>query len=116
MPRSTANIRSRARRLPPPARQGWRGDSQTPVPRKSDRILTQTDTIAAHQVIRISTVTKVGERDVIKVKPFARVMANLRWPPATAPARCPPIIRSSFSAANPERPPPVEQPHRRPGR
>jgi murein DD-endopeptidase MepM/ murein hydrolase activator NlpD len=52
-------------------------ETQTNGTRKTDRILTQTDTFASHQVIRVSTVTKVGERDIIKVKPFARVMANL---------------------------------------
>lgn len=63
---------------PVPARDGTAtSDSGSNAGRKSDRILTQTDTVAAHQVIRVSTTTKVGEKDVIKVKPFARVMANL---------------------------------------
>ena len=52
--------------------------SQTSTKQKSDRILIQTDTIEAHQVIRVSTTTKVGDKDVIKVKPFARVLASLQ--------------------------------------
>jgi murein DD-endopeptidase MepM/ murein hydrolase activator NlpD len=84
--------------------------SPSNVPRKADRILTQTDAIAAHQVIRVSTVTKVGERDVIKVKPFARVMANLALIAGDRAGDVPdynPI--KIFSEANPE-PAAVEQP------
>lgn len=52
-------------------------DAQTST-KKTDRILVQTDTMEAHQVIRVSTTTKVGDKDVIKVKPFARVLSSLQ--------------------------------------
>jgi murein DD-endopeptidase MepM/ murein hydrolase activator NlpD len=85
-------------------------DSQTNTTRKSDRILTQSDAIASHQVIRISTVTKIGERDVVKVKPFAHVLANLALVAGDLADKVPdynPI--KIFAEANPE-PAAVESP------
>ena len=52
-------------------------DSQSNAVSKADRILMEANELASRQVVRISTTTKVGDKDVIKVKPFARVMANL---------------------------------------
>jgi murein DD-endopeptidase MepM/ murein hydrolase activator NlpD len=45
--------------------------------RKSDRLPPVTDSNAARQVIRITTMTKVGEREVPRVKPLTRVSSNL---------------------------------------
>ena len=45
--------------------------------RKSDRLPPVTDSNAARQVIRTTTMTKVGEREVPRVKPFTRVSSNL---------------------------------------
>jgi len=45
--------------------------------RKSDRLPPVTDTNAARQVIRITTMTKVGEREVPRVKPLTRISSNL---------------------------------------
>jgi len=45
--------------------------------RKSDRLPPVTDINAARQVIRTTTMTKVGEREVPRVKPFTRVSSNL---------------------------------------
>lgn len=45
--------------------------------RKSDRLPPLTDSNAARQVIRITTMTKVGEREVPRVKPLTRVSSNL---------------------------------------
>jgi murein DD-endopeptidase MepM/ murein hydrolase activator NlpD len=45
--------------------------------RKSDRLPPITDSNAARQVVRITTMTRVGEREVPRVKPFTRVSSNL---------------------------------------
>jgi murein DD-endopeptidase MepM/ murein hydrolase activator NlpD len=45
--------------------------------RKSDRLPPITDSNAARQVIHITTMTKVGEREVPRVKPLTRVSSNL---------------------------------------
>ena len=47
------------------------------IARKSDRLPPVTESNAARQVIRITTMTKVGEREVPRVKPFTRVSSNL---------------------------------------
>jgi murein DD-endopeptidase MepM/ murein hydrolase activator NlpD len=47
------------------------------IARKSDRLPPVTDSNAARQVIRITAMTKVGEREVPRVKPFTRVSSNL---------------------------------------
>jgi len=80
-------------------------DSQSNIPRKTDRILTEADTISSHQVLRISTVTKSGDRDVIKVKPYARVLATLSLSPGDRSADVPPFNPLSiFEQANNEQP------------
>jgi murein DD-endopeptidase MepM/ murein hydrolase activator NlpD len=45
--------------------------------RKSDRLPPVTESNAARQVIRITTMTKVGEREVPRVKPLTRISSNL---------------------------------------
>jgi murein DD-endopeptidase MepM/ murein hydrolase activator NlpD len=45
--------------------------------RKSDRLPPVSDSSGARQVIRITTMTKVGEREVPRVKPLTRVSSNL---------------------------------------
>src|SRR5262249_821563 len=45
--------------------------------RKRDRLPPATESNAARQVIRITAMTKVGEREVPRVKPFTRISSNL---------------------------------------
>src|SRR6266540_1028272 len=45
--------------------------------RKTDRLQSQAETHAARQVLRVSTTTKIGEREVVRMRPFVRVAANL---------------------------------------
>ncbi len=45
--------------------------------RKSDRLPPVGDTNVARQVIRTTTMTKIGEREVPRVRPFIRVSSNL---------------------------------------
>ncbi len=45
--------------------------------RKSDRLPPLTESNAARQILRITTMTKVGEREVPRVKPLTRISSNL---------------------------------------
>lgn len=58
--------------------------SQSNAGLKADRVLIQPDAIMAHQTIRLSTTTRVGDKEVIKVRPFTRVIANLALQPDAA--------------------------------
>ncbi|CAM5776742.1 membrane protein [Labrys miyagiensis] len=73
-------------------------ETQTNTSQKSDRILIQTDTMEAHQVIRISTTTKVGDKDVIKVKPFARVLASLQMASGSLASQVPAYNQQALAA------------------
>jgi murein DD-endopeptidase MepM/ murein hydrolase activator NlpD len=44
---------------------------------KSDRLPPPSESAAARQVVRVSTVTRVGNRDVMRVRPFVRIAGNL---------------------------------------
>jgi hypothetical protein len=45
--------------------------------RKSDRLPPAGESNASRQLIRISTTTRVGDREVVRVRPYVRVSANL---------------------------------------
>jgi murein DD-endopeptidase MepM/ murein hydrolase activator NlpD len=48
-----------------------------PTVRKSDRLPPMTEGSGARQVFRVTTMTKVGEREVPRVKPLTRISSNL---------------------------------------
>jgi murein DD-endopeptidase MepM/ murein hydrolase activator NlpD len=58
-----------------PALRGSLGNRITA--RKSDRLLPVGETNVARQIVRTTTMTKVGEREVPRVRPFIRVSSNL---------------------------------------
>jgi murein DD-endopeptidase MepM/ murein hydrolase activator NlpD len=45
--------------------------------KKSDRLPPPGEATAARSVVRVSTVTRVGNRDVMRVRPFVRISGNL---------------------------------------
>jgi murein DD-endopeptidase MepM/ murein hydrolase activator NlpD len=45
--------------------------------RKADRLPTPTESNATRNVIRVTTTTRVGDREVMRVKPYVRVVSNL---------------------------------------
>jgi murein DD-endopeptidase MepM/ murein hydrolase activator NlpD len=59
--------------------------------RKSDRLPPPSDTAAARQVVRVSTVTRVGNRDVMRVRPFVRIAGNLSMTTSELSAKIPPF-------------------------
>jgi murein DD-endopeptidase MepM/ murein hydrolase activator NlpD len=67
-----AHFAANPERVEPMLRGGNRATA-----RKSDRLPPVTESNVARQVIRITTMTKVGEREVPRVKPFTRISSNL---------------------------------------
>ncbi|MDO9561050.1 MAG: M23 family metallopeptidase [Bradyrhizobium sp.] len=58
---------------------------------KSDRLPPPGETTAARNVIRVSTVTRVGNRDVMRVRPFIRISGNLAMATSDLSAKIPPF-------------------------
>jgi murein DD-endopeptidase MepM/ murein hydrolase activator NlpD len=58
---------------------------------KSDRLPPPSESAAARQVVRVSTVTRVGNRDVMRVRPFIRISGNLALATSELSAKIPPF-------------------------
>ena len=58
---------------------------------KSDRLPPPGETSAARNVVRVSTVTRVGNRDVMRVRPFIRISGNLAMATSDLSAKIPPF-------------------------
>jgi murein DD-endopeptidase MepM/ murein hydrolase activator NlpD len=59
--------------------------------RKSDRLPPPGEQTAARSVVRVSTVTRVGNRDVMRVRPFIRISGNLSMTTSDLSAKIPPF-------------------------
>jgi murein DD-endopeptidase MepM/ murein hydrolase activator NlpD len=59
------------------ALRGTLAADRQPVTRKADKLQPPPETPSARQLIRVSLTTRVGEREVVRMRPFVRVMANL---------------------------------------
>jgi murein DD-endopeptidase MepM/ murein hydrolase activator NlpD len=58
---------------------------------KSDRLPPPGESAAARNVMRVSTVTRVGNRDVMRVRPFIRISGNLSMTTSDLSAKIPPF-------------------------
>jgi murein DD-endopeptidase MepM/ murein hydrolase activator NlpD len=58
---------------------------------KSDRLPPPGESTAARSVVRVSTVTRVGNRDVMRVRPFVRISGNLSLTTSDLSAKIPPF-------------------------
>ena len=58
---------------------------------KSDRLPPPSESTAARNVVRVSTVTRVGNRDVMRVRPFVRISGNLSMTTSDLSAKIPPF-------------------------
>src|ERR1700746_1053869 len=56
---------------------------------KSDRLPPPGEATAARNIVRVSTVTRVGNRDVMRVRPFMRISGKLSRPPSYLSAKIP---------------------------
>jgi murein DD-endopeptidase MepM/ murein hydrolase activator NlpD len=57
--------------------------------RKGDRINVLSENVLARQSLRVSTTVRVGEREIVRVRPFVRVATNLALAPSTVSANIP---------------------------
>jgi len=58
---------------------------------KSDRLPPPGESTAARSMVRVSTVTRVGNRDVMRVRPFVRISGNLSLSTSDLSAKIPPF-------------------------
>jgi murein DD-endopeptidase MepM/ murein hydrolase activator NlpD len=58
---------------------------------KADRLPPPGEATAARNVMRVSTVTRVGNRDVMRVRPFIRISGNLSMTTSDLSAKIPPF-------------------------
>jgi murein DD-endopeptidase MepM/ murein hydrolase activator NlpD len=58
---------------------------------KSDRLPPPGESTAARNVVRVSTVARVGNRDVMRVRPFVRISGNLSMTTSDLSAKIPPF-------------------------
>jgi murein DD-endopeptidase MepM/ murein hydrolase activator NlpD len=66
-------------------------NDRTNTLRKSDRLPPPGEQSASRNVVRISTVTRVGSRDVVRVRPFVRIAGNLSMATSDLSAKVPPF-------------------------
>jgi murein DD-endopeptidase MepM/ murein hydrolase activator NlpD len=59
--------------------------------RKSDRLPTAEEPLFARQVIRVSTITRAGNHEVVRVRPFVRIAGNLALTVSDLSANIPPF-------------------------
>jgi len=72
-------------------RGAFGANDKTASLRKSDRLPPPGDSTASRNVIRVSTVTRVGNRDVMRVRPFVRISGNLSMTTSELSAKIPPF-------------------------
>jgi murein DD-endopeptidase MepM/ murein hydrolase activator NlpD len=86
-------------------RGAFGANDKTASLRKSDRLPPPGDSTAARNVVRVSTVTRVGNRDVMRVRPFVRISGNLSMTTSDLSAKIPPFnaqrMLSDVGAATP---------------
>ncbi len=58
---------------------------------KSDRLPPPGEATAARNIVRVSTVTRVGNRDVMRVRPFVRISGNLSMTTSDLSSKIPPF-------------------------
>ncbi len=78
--------------------------------RKSDRLPPAGESNGARQVIRVTTMNRVGEREVVRVRPFVRVSANLSMTTSELTASIPAFNASKLLAAAGADGVPLEEP------
>ena len=59
--------------------------------RKSDRLPPPSESVAARQIVRVSQVARVGNRDIMKVRPHIRISGNLSMTTSELSVKIPPF-------------------------
>ena len=72
-------------------RGAFGANDRTATLHKSDRLPPPSESSASRNVQRVSTVTRVGNRDVMRVRPFIRISGNLSMTTSDLSSRIPPF-------------------------
>jgi murein DD-endopeptidase MepM/ murein hydrolase activator NlpD len=99
--------------VPEFARQALRaaGDRASNITRKADRMSLLVDHSTARQTLRVSTTTRVSDREIVRVRPFIRVATNLSTSPSEFASAVPafnPVKLMTEEDTRPEDGPQVE--------
>jgi murein DD-endopeptidase MepM/ murein hydrolase activator NlpD len=73
------------------ALRGAFGDRTGAISHKSDRLPPPAELSSLRRVVRVSTTSRVGNREIVRVKPFIRVAANLSLTVSELSANIPPF-------------------------
>jgi murein DD-endopeptidase MepM/ murein hydrolase activator NlpD len=72
-------------------RGAFGANDRTATLHKSDRLPPPGESSASRNVVRVSTVTRVGNRDVMRVRPFIRISGNLSMTTSDLSSKIPPF-------------------------
>src|SRR3954447_18779037 len=72
-------------------RGAFGANDRTATLHKSDRLPPPGESTASHNVVQVSTVTRVGNRDVMRVRPFVRISGNLSMTTSDLSSKIPPF-------------------------
>ena len=72
-------------------RGAFGANDRTATLHKSDRLPPPGESTASRNVVRVSTVTRVGNRDVMRVRPFVRISGNLSMTTSDLSSKIPPF-------------------------
>ena len=72
-------------------RGAFSANDRTATLHKSDRLPPPGESSASRNVVRVSTVTRVGNRDVMRVRPFVRISGNLSMTTSELSSKIPPF-------------------------
>ena len=72
-------------------RGAFGANDRTVTLHKSDRLPPPGESTASRNVVRVSTVTRVGNRDVMRVRPFVRISGNLSMTTSELSSKIPPF-------------------------
>jgi murein DD-endopeptidase MepM/ murein hydrolase activator NlpD len=77
--------------LPEIARLALRqvGERASNIARKADRMTLLADHTSARQTLRVSTTTRSGDREIVRVRPFIRIASNLAVSPSEFASKVP---------------------------
>jgi murein DD-endopeptidase MepM/ murein hydrolase activator NlpD len=102
-----STLESEARLIEPPTL------AQTPLSRdydrpsngsrKGDRLGAEPETVSARQTMKVSSTTRQGDREIVRMRPFVRVSATLAQAPTERASEVPPFNPLKVLAESPDR-------------
>jgi murein DD-endopeptidase MepM/ murein hydrolase activator NlpD len=95
-----ANFAALPERVEVALRGALGGSSDRLGARKSDRLPAAEEPSFARQVIRVSTITRAGNHEVVRVRPFVRIAGNLSLTSSDLTANIPPFNPQRMLAEN----------------